>query len=71
MVKSINSDSDLYIRCLPLSKHYENASLLQKETLLLISANSQMNTDPEGGKTPLDDMVFIPQITRPQHVGTV
>ncbi|GLO60759.1 LysR family transcriptional regulator [Vibrio sp. MACH09] len=66
MVKSINSDSDLYIRCLPLSKHYENASLLQKETLLLISANSQMNIDPEGGKTPLDDMVFIPQITRPQ-----
>ncbi|WCE30880.1 LysR family transcriptional regulator [Vibrio sp. SCSIO 43137] len=64
LIKNINGDSDLYIRCLPLSKHYENATLLRKEKLLLVAPASYSAS--KVGEPQLESLPFIPQTTRPQ-----
>lgn len=66
MVKNSNNDHDVFIRCLPLSQHYEHATLLQKETLLLVVSPTLMKKKPIRIKDDLNKHHFIPQVTRPQ-----
>lgn len=65
-VKNINSECDLFIRCLPISKHYENASLLRKETLSFVVAKEWNGNQNLDSRERFDQFVFIPQVTRPQ-----
>ncbi|MDG3084943.1 LysR substrate-binding domain-containing protein [Vibrio hannami] len=65
-VKNSNSDHDVFIRCLPLSQHYEHARLLQKEILLLVASPSLMKKNPIRKQEDLARHDFIPQVTRPQ-----
>ncbi len=62
-IKNINGDSDINVRCLPLSTHYEYSHLLCEETLLLVGST---NIPPLQNQQAVSDYPFIPQTTRPQ-----
>ncbi|NVC92682.1 LysR family transcriptional regulator [Vibrio natriegens] len=62
-ITNINNDSDLNVRCLPLSTHYDYSYLLCEETLLLVGST---NIPPLQNKQAVSDYPFIPQTTRPQ-----
>lgn len=65
-VKNSSNDHDVFIRCLPLSQHYDHARLLREETLLLVSSPRQVKDRPIRNKEDLEKHTFIPQVTRPQ-----
>ncbi len=62
-VKNIHGESDLHVRCLPLSTHYEYSQLLCEETLLLIG---NTNLPRLSDNQAISHYPFIPQTTRPQ-----
>ncbi|MGP8306375.1 LysR family transcriptional regulator [Vibrio sp. YIC-376] len=62
-IKNINNNSDLNVRCLPLSTHYEYSQLLCEETLLLVGSTK---IPPLKDKQDISLYPFIPQTTRPQ-----
>ncbi|MFH4452080.1 LysR family transcriptional regulator [Vibrio alginolyticus] len=62
-VKDSSNESDLHIRCLPLSTHYEYSHLLCEETLLLVGCT---NAPVIESVHAVSNYPFIPQITRPQ-----
>ncbi|HHX8279657.1 TPA: LysR family transcriptional regulator [Vibrio diabolicus] len=62
-VKGSSGESDLHIRCLPLSTHYEYSHLLCEEILLLVGCT---NTPALKNVHAVSDYPLIPQITRPQ-----
>ncbi|USD43132.1 LysR family transcriptional regulator [Vibrio sp. SCSIO 43135] len=62
-VKESLSNADIMVRCLPLSKHYDNAHLLCEEELVL---TAEANTKNIESIDELAKLSFIPQITRPQ-----
>ncbi|GAJ71959.1 LOW QUALITY PROTEIN: transcriptional regulator, LysR family [Vibrio sp. JCM 18904] len=62
-VKDSSNESDLHIRCLPLSTHYEYSHLLCEETLLLVGCT---NAPAIESVHAVSNYPFIPQITRPQ-----
>ncbi|MEX3072359.1 LysR family transcriptional regulator [Vibrio alginolyticus] len=62
-IKNINNDSDISVRCLPLSNQHEYSQLLCEETLLLVGSAS---TPSLKNKQAVCDYPFIPQTTRPQ-----
>ncbi len=62
-IKNLNNDSDLNVRCLPLSTHYECSQLLCEEKLLLVGSS---NIRALKNKQVMSDYPFIPQTTRPQ-----
>lgn len=64
-IRGLNTKSDIIIRCLPISAHYENSTLLTGENLLLVGSANLLSAHPI---TTLDDLTlhrFIPHITRP------
>ncbi|MBM7034825.1 LysR family transcriptional regulator [Vibrio ulleungensis] len=65
-VKSSRNDCDVYIRCLPLSKHHEHAHLLMQESLQLVGSNTLLIDNPLQTVQDLNRHTLIPQITRPQ-----
>ena len=65
-VKGMNGDSDIFIRCLPIAKHYENATLLHKEKLLLVASTDWVRNKKIVNRDSFDKLILIPQITRPQ-----
>mgnify|MGYP001172763829 CR=1 FL=1 len=65
MIKKMDLETEIMVRCLPLSKHYENATLLQKENLVLVASPALLEN--EGVKT-IDDLqrlILLPHVTRP------
>ncbi|ALR93415.1 LysR family transcriptional regulator [Vibrio alginolyticus] len=62
-VKDSSNESDLHIRCLPLSTHYEYSHLLCEETLLLVGCTNAPAIESVHADS---NYPFIPQITRPQ-----
>ncbi|KJY66430.1 LysR family transcriptional regulator [Vibrio coralliilyticus] len=56
-------ESDIALRCLPLSKHYEHSQLLCQEKLLLIGEQSASFSDVN---SVLTQHALIPHTTRPQ-----
>lgn len=62
-IKNINHESDISVRCLPLSTHYEYSHLLCEETLLLVGSST---IPPLQDKQAISHYPFIPQTTRPQ-----
>lgn len=66
LVKSMHGESDIFIRCLPLSKHYENSTLLLKENLFLVASNKWCNKKGVIDQKRFEQVEFIPQVTRPQ-----
>ncbi|MDV5172167.1 LysR substrate-binding domain-containing protein [Photobacterium rosenbergii] len=66
MVNDISTDNDIIIRCLPLAKHYENATLLCYESLRLVASANLLQLRPIRHIDDLANHVFLPQVTRPQ-----
>ena len=66
LVNDISSDNDIIIRCLPLARHYENATLLCRENLRLVSSAKLLQKKPIRHFDDLANHVFLPQVTRPQ-----
>ncbi|WFB50730.1 LysR family transcriptional regulator [Vibrio coralliilyticus] len=56
-------ESDIVLRCLPLSQHYEHSQLLCQEKLLLIGEQSASCSDVN---SVLTQHALIPHTTRPQ-----
>lgn len=56
-------ESDIALRCLPLSQHYEHSQLLCQEKLLLIGEQSASYSDVN---SVLTQHALIPHTTRPQ-----
>ncbi|MCL9782762.1 LysR family transcriptional regulator [Vibrio sp. S4M6] len=59
-------DNDVIIRCLPISHHYEQATLLCQEKLLLIGSAELIKRKPIKNNDDLFSHTFIPHITRPE-----
>ncbi|MGF1699414.1 LysR substrate-binding domain-containing protein [Photobacterium makurazakiensis] len=64
-VNDVSGENDIIIRCLPISKHYENATLMYKETLLLVGSSELLSKKPITSMTDLNKHVLLPQVTRP------
>ncbi|PSW20737.1 LysR family transcriptional regulator [Photobacterium sanctipauli] len=62
----ISGENDIVIRCLPLAKHYENATLLCRERLKLVASKALVKSAPIQCYADLGKHVFLPQVTRPQ-----
>ncbi len=65
VVKNGNGDADVMIRCLPVSSHYENASLFRHEKLLLVGSTKELALNPIKEIGDLLNYNVIPHITRP------
>ena len=65
MIKRTHGDSDITIRCLPISKHYENATLLRQENLMLIASTELLQHNSINKIKDIEKQTFIPHITRP------
>ncbi|MGR5063358.1 LysR substrate-binding domain-containing protein [Photobacterium sp. DNB22_13_2] len=65
-VQDISNENDIVIRCLPLAKYYENATLLCRENLRLIVSAELLRKTPIRYSDDLAKHVFLPQVTRPQ-----
>jgi DNA-binding transcriptional LysR family regulator len=65
-VKNSSGDQDVFIRCLPLSHHYDHAQLLRREKLLLVASPELLSQKPIVSRDDLAEHLFIPQVTRPQ-----
>lgn len=64
-IKNRNGESDITIRCLPKSKHYENATLLRSERLILVASPTLLKKKPITQIEDIQRHLFIPHITRP------
>ncbi|MEJ6122185.1 LysR substrate-binding domain-containing protein [Vibrio sp. 2-Bac 85] len=65
LINQTNGDSDLSIRCLPISQHYENATLLRRERLVLVASAKLMMNNPITCIEDIKKQTLIPHITRP------
>ncbi|MCQ1059803.1 LysR substrate-binding domain-containing protein [Photobacterium sp. DNB23_23_1] len=65
-VQDISNENDIVIRCLPLAKYYENATLLCRENLRLVASAELLRKTPIRHSDDLAKHVFLPQVTRPQ-----
>ncbi|PFG46224.1 DNA-binding transcriptional LysR family regulator [Vibrio sp. ES.051] len=63
VLRNLHGESDLHVRCLPLSTHYEYSQLLCKEILLLVGDASLPTLKT---KQAINHYPLIPQTTRPQ-----
>lgn len=65
LIKKMDLETEIMVRCLPISKHYENATLLQKENLVLVASPTLLES--EGVKTidDLQKLILLPHVTRP------
>ncbi|KHT58333.1 LysR family transcriptional regulator [Photobacterium gaetbulicola] len=66
LVNDLSGDNDIVIRCLPLAKHYDNATLLCRENLRLVASAALLRQQPIRDIDDLAKHVFLPQVTRPQ-----
>jgi LysR family glycine cleavage system transcriptional activator len=64
LVKKLDGDSDIIIRCLPISKHYANATLLRQENLVLVASPDVVQKNPIINIQDIQKHTFIPHITR-------
>jgi len=66
LIKKTNGESDIAIRCLPLTKHYEDATLLRKESLVLVASPQLLNNKPINEITDIKKHACIFHLTRPR-----
>ena len=65
IIKNTIGESDIAIRCLAISKHYENATLLRKEKLVLVASPKLLESKPIMKIEDIQDHASIFHITRP------
>lgn len=65
LAKKMDAETEVMIRCLPISKHYENATLLQTEHLVLVASPKLVEKDNLKTESDLSKLVFLPHMTRP------
>ncbi len=65
-LRTVNSDDDIIIRCLPIAQHYQNAHLLRQESLRLVGSSTLLTRKPIKVLTDLKQHYFLPHVTRPQ-----
>jgi len=66
LIKKTNGESDIAIRCLQITKHYENATLLRKEKLLLVASPQRLKHQPITTIEDVQQHNLIFHLTRPQ-----
>jgi DNA-binding transcriptional LysR family regulator len=65
-LRTVNSNDDIVIRCLPIAQHYQNAHLLRRECLRLVGSSELLNKKPIKVLTDLKQHYFLSHVTRPQ-----
>lgn len=65
LIKKMDADTEMMIRCLPISKHYENATLLQKENLVLVASPNLLRDKKVKSVEDLKRLILLPHVTRP------
>jgi DNA-binding transcriptional LysR family regulator len=65
IIRRMDSDTEVMIRCLPISKHYENATMLQNENLILVASRALIEKEEISAENDLHKLMFLPQVTRP------
>lgn len=65
-VKFDGTETDITIRCRPISDHYEYSTLLCKETLMLVGSTQLLKQKPITQHHHLVSHRFIPHLTRPE-----
>lgn len=65
LIKKMDADTEMMIRCLPISKHYENATLLQKENLVLVASPKLLSDEGIHSIDDLQRLTLLPHVTRP------
>lgn len=66
LIKKTNGESDIAIRCLPVAKHYENGTLLRKETLVLVASPALLKKRKINKIEDIENYPTIFHITRPR-----
>lgn len=66
IIKKTNGESDIAVRCLAISNHYENATLLRKEKLVLVASPKLLENKPIIKIEDIRDHTSIFHITRPR-----
>ncbi|MGJ8580846.1 MAG: LysR substrate-binding domain-containing protein [Psychromonas sp.] len=66
IIKKTHGESDIAIRCLSISKHYENATLLRKEKLVLVASPQLLANKPINSLPDVQHCDAIFHITRPR-----
>ena len=66
IIKKTNGESDIAVRCLAISTHYENATLLRKEKLVLVASPKLLEKNPITTIEDIQHHASIFHITRPQ-----
>ena len=65
LVKQMDSETEVVVRCLPISTHYDHASLLCKESLLLVASPQFVKQQSIKQLEDLQRAIYIPHVTRP------
>ncbi|MCJ2377674.1 LysR family transcriptional regulator [Vibrio sp. ZSDZ34] len=65
-LRTVNSDDDIVIRCLPIAQHYKNAHLLRSESLRLVGSSTLLTQKPITVINDLKQHDFLSHVTRPQ-----
>ncbi|MDN2664588.1 LysR substrate-binding domain-containing protein [Psychromonas sp. 14N.309.X.WAT.B.A12] len=66
IIKKTNGESDIAIRCLSVSAHYENATLLRREKLVLVASPQLLASNPINTIQDVQHFDAIFHITRPR-----